>query len=221
MTTVFLLGQFGTGANYPKTNLNTEKREESMWWNSMTSFEHVYWIIAIAASTILIIQFVIACVAGLDIHGGDVHTGSDLGAHGNEFGMPHFQLLTIRNIVAFFAIFGWSGLAFYHNHVSSGVVIVLSFLCGLAMMAITAGIFYFLSTLQSTGNVDVSLAKGQNATVYLPVPPSRQGTGKIEIVLQGKKNELNALTNDTERIPTGASVKVIEISNNQAIVERI
>ena len=50
---------------------------EASWWGQMTSLEHVYWIIAIAASVILLIQLVLAFVSGLDLH-----VGSDLGAHG-------------------------------------------------------------------------------------------------------------------------------------------
>jgi len=192
-----------------------------MWWNSMTSFEHLYWVIAIAASTILAIQLIIACFSGFEFHSGEIHTGSDLGGHNSDFGMPHFQLLTIRNLVAFFTLLGWSGIAFCHSHLATGMVVFLSILCGVAMMLVTAGLFYLLSTLQSSGNIDLNHAKGENATVYLPIQPSRKGTGKIEVVLQGKKVELDALTDGTETIPTGVTVKITSIINNQAIVERI
>jgi hypothetical protein len=138
---------------------------DQSWWGAMSSVEHVYWIIAIAASTILAVQLIIACISGLEFH-----IGSDLGSHDvghHDIDMPHFQLLTVRNIVAFFALFGWSGLAFYHGGFHIGVVILLSFICGFIMMVITALIFLALSKMQSSGNLDYAAAKGLKAVAYL------------------------------------------------------
>jgi membrane protein implicated in regulation of membrane protease activity len=185
------------------------------WWGQMTSVEHVYWIIAIAGSIFLLIQLVLAFVSGIDFH-----IGSDLGAHGGDFGFPHFQLLTLRNIVAFFAVFGWVGLAMFHAGASITLTIIVSFFCGLLVMVIMSAMFFGLSHLQSSGNIDVSLAKGQQANVYLTIPPTRKIGGKIEVTLQGKIIEMNAITDNTEPIPTGTIVMITDILNNQALVER-
>jgi len=193
------------------------------WWASMSPLEHVYWIISIASSTVLAIQLVIAMFTGLDLH-----MGSDLGAHGTDagdhdagVGIPHFQLLTIRNVVAFFALFGWSGLAFYHAHLSTWLIIILSFMCGFLMMVVTALLFLGLSKLQSSGNIDYSAAKGKRATVYLRVPPAGQGAGQITLVLQGKSMEMEALNHEPQEIPTGTQVIIKDITNSKALIERI
>jgi hypothetical protein len=189
---------------------------DNTWWAAMSSLEHVYWIIAVAASVMLAVQLALAFVSGLEFH-----MGSDLAAHHDGgFDAPHFQLLTIRNVVAFFAVFGWSGLALYHAGVSHALTIFISFSCGLAMMFIMAAMFWGLSKLQSSGTIDVNGAKGEIAETYLTIPPLRKGTGKIEVILQGKKVEMDALTDDPEKIATGSAVKIIAILNNQAIVER-
>jgi hypothetical protein len=185
------------------------------WWGQMTSLEHVYWIISVAASVILAIQLVLAFTTGFDFH-----MGSDLGAHGGDMNLPHFQLLTIRNVVGFFAVFGWVGIAMIHAHASTALTIAVSFACGLAMMGIMTAMFLGLSRLQSSGNLDVASAKGQEAKVYLTIPPARKSGGIIEVVLQGKMVEIDALTDNGEQIPTGAFVKVKEIINNIALVER-
>jgi hypothetical protein len=188
---------------------------EYSWWGQMSPLEHVYWIISIAASVVLAIQLVLAFVSGLDFH-----MGSDLGAHGGDLNLPHFQLLTIRNVVGFSAVFGWVGLAMIHAHASTALTIAVSFVCGLCMMAIMTAMFLGLSRLQSSGNLEVSSAKGKDAKVYLAIPPARKSGGKIELVLQGKVVELDALTDQAEQIPTGAFVTVKDIINNQALVER-
>lgn len=192
------------------------------WWGSLSPVEHVYWIIAVAASTVLAIQLIIACVSGFEFH-----MGSDLGAHGGDAGHhghgdvdPHFQLLTIRNIVAFFALFGWTGLAFISQELPLWAVIIFSSLCGFAMMIITAGIFYGLYKLQSDGTVKYASAKGLKGSVYLKIPQVGQGAGQIRVILQGKIVEMEAVTTEPSEIPTGASVLIKDVSSSQAIVER-
>jgi hypothetical protein len=152
--------------------------------------------------------------------------GSDLGGHGGDAGhhgdieMPHFQLLTIRNVVAFFSLFGWTGLAFYHHGWPLWLVLILSSFCGFAMMVVTAGIFYGLYKLQSNGNVNYDSAKGLKAIVYLKIPPVGQGQGQIRVVLQGKITEMDAYSTDSLEIPIGANVLIKEVSSSKAIVER-
>jgi membrane protein implicated in regulation of membrane protease activity len=192
------------------------------WWGSLTPIEHVYWIISIAASTVLAIQLIIACVSGFEFHMGSM--GSDLGSHGgdgsHDMGMPHFQLLTIRNLVAFFSLFGWSGLAFYHQGLPLWVVILLSTFCGFIMMVITAALFYGMYKMQSSGNVSYENAKGLKASVYIRIPPVGQGVGQIRVILQGKIVEMDADTTSSEEIPTGSSVFIKEVSSSKATVER-
>lgn len=197
------------------------------WWGSLSPVEHVYWIIAIAASTVLAIQLIIACATGLDFHIGSI--GSDLGSHGGDAGHhhggdmdPHFQLLTIRNVVAFFALFGWTGLAFFRQGLPLWAVILLSSLCGFAMMVLTAGIFYGLYKLQSDGTVKYGAAKGLKGIVYLRIPPVGAGCGQIRVVLQGKVIEMEALSSEPVEIPTGATILITEITNSsRALVERV
>lgn len=194
------------------------------WWGSLSPIEHVYWIISVAATTILAIQLVIACASGFEFHMGSM--GSDLGGHSgdvghdHDMGMPHFQLLTIRNVVAFFSLFGWTGLAFNHMGLPLGLTIFLSFICGLIMMVATAAIFYSLYKLQSDGNVDYNSAKGLKASVYLRIPPVGQGAGQIRVILQGKITEMDAISTETTEIPTGANVLIKDVANSKAIVER-
>lgn len=197
-----------------------------LWWSHLSSVEHVYWIIAVAATTVLAIQLVIACISGAEMgfHVGSM--GSDLGSHGGDAGHghdlaePHFQLLTIRTVVSFFAIFGWSGLAFYHQGLSTLMVTILSFSCGLVMMVITAAAFYGLSRLQCSGNVDYSAAKGQKAQVYLRIPPVGTGFGQVKLALQGSMVYMDAYSTESKEIPTGDFVTIKEVSSSKAVVER-
>ena len=74
--------------------------------------------------------------------------------------------------------------------------------------------------LQSDGTMDLKNALGLCGTVYLTVPPRRQGTGKITLVLQGQLGEFEALTDEAEPLKTGQSVQVVGLSGPVMVVCR-
>jgi len=184
-----------------------------MWWNSLSSIEHVYWIIAVASSIVLFIQLIIACFAGFDF-GSDIELEHDIDTG------PDFQLLTVRNVVAFFSLMGWSGLTLLDKQVSIPITIVFSFLCGTVMMVISASFFFFISKLQSNGNIDLGQAVGKTARVYLTIPEKNSGIGKVQVGLKGKLIELKAVTEGKE-IKTGMNIKINAITNSIVSVEKI
>jgi len=189
------------------------------WWNAMMTFEKVYWFIAIIGGSILAIQLILA-MFGLS-HSGDV----DISSHDNidpshhDISGPHFQLLTIRNIVAFFAMFGWSGIALIHSHANKIITMLMSFVCGLIMMVLTGLLFYFIMKLSRSGNMDINESVGKTGTAYYPIPATNSGQGRVNIVLNGQVRELNAMTMGP-KIESGMPVKVLRVLNNILIVER-
>ena len=57
--------------------------------------------------------------------------------------------------------------------------------------------------------------------VYLRIPATREGQGKVQISLLGSVQEISAMT-DGAFIPTGARVRVIQvIDDNTLLVEPI
>jgi len=190
------------------------------WWSQLSGFEHVYWIIAVPSTLALLVQLILSFLAGFELqHDFDVHDG-DLHSAGGDIG-GHFQLLTVRNVVAFFAMCGWSGLALYHGGFSKVIVILGSCFTGFVMMVIIAAIFLGISKLVSSGTIELKSAVNSIATVYVPIPPNRSGTGKINATIEGKVVEIGAVTDDTEKIATGTSVRIKDIVNNQYVVERM
>ena len=70
--------------------------------------------------------------------------------------------------------------------------------------------------LQSSGNIELGDAIGKVGSVYIPIPPSMQGVGKINITIQERFVEVCAITRAKRRLKTGESVRVVatdEIGN--------
>lgn len=194
-----------------------------VWWSSMTIFEQVFWYIALPFSVIFIIQLIMT-FAGLGGHSGDVggdfsHDGSDIQHdHPANEAVQSFNLFTLRNFIAFFTILGWTGIACIHSELNVGWTIGISIVMGLAAMFLVAGLFYFISRLSDSGNVNMQNAIGQTGNVYIPLRAKAANTGKVSIAFQGALREMPAITQGDEDLATGTLVRVTGISGGTVLI---
>jgi len=189
------------------------------WWVGMSAIEHVYWFIAVIASTALLIQAILT-FAGMSHDSIDFHHDVSSG-HGDM--QAHFQLLSIRSLVAFFTMLGWSGIALIHAKGALNnpvLVVVVSIIVGSVFAVVVAGFFYGMTKLVSSGNVDIKNTIGRTASVYLKIPANMSGTGKVNVMIQSQVREFDAMSKDLTAIPSGSPVKVVDVQNNTLIVER-
>lgn len=89
------------------------------WFSALTLFEKVYWSVAIIGTVILAILLVTTLLGGeADEFDGDVDADID-----GDAGIG-FQFLSFKNLVGFFSIFGWSGLACIDAELSKRPVMI-------------------------------------------------------------------------------------------------
>ena len=152
----------------------------------------------------------------------DFDTGGHIDVHGHEHGIDAagFRFFTVRGIVAFFCIFGWSGLAFYASGMQAALTILLAVVCGFAAMFAIGLMFYAVKRLQSSGNIKYSNALGKTAEVYIPIPAQRSGKGKVMVNVQERLIEADAVTDEETPLKTGENVKVVGNISNTLIVKR-
>jgi hypothetical protein len=186
-------------------------------------FEKVMWALALPSSVVFVIQMVMT-FAGMDGDGvsadfsGDINSDVDLGgSHDVQHDAVPFQIFTFRNFINFFLAFGWTGIALYPIVQNKLMVVLISSVSGIALVAIVVFIFYSLSKATQSGNINLNNALNKKAQVYLTIPPSNSGIGKIQMEIQGSIREYDAVT-DGEKIPTGQTVKVTGISNNNILM---
>ena len=183
------------------------------WYAALSTFEQIYWGIALIASVFFVFVIVTTLIGG-DTDGFDGDVDADIEG---DTGIG-FQFFTFKNLVAFFTIFGWSGITFHDSGYSQGIVILLSTICGLAMMFVMAFLIYQISKLSSSGTLDMSNALGQIGEVYLTVGANRSRIGKVQITVQGSLRELQALTDADIDLPTNTVVKVNEVTANGILI---
>jgi len=183
------------------------------FFEGMTSLEQTYWIIALIGSAAFLVIFILTFIGGGD---------SDMEADASDFevddGGVGFQFFTFKNVVAFFTIFGWSGVTCLDNELSTGTTLIISTIAGLLMMVLTSLLFYWMHKLAESGTLKIQNAVGVIGEVYLPIGAERSKMGKVQIKVQGSLRELEAITDESEELKTGAMVKVIEIVSAEILL---
>jgi hypothetical protein len=184
---------------------------DTEWWSALDSFEKTFWIIAIPSSFAFLIQLITTFL------GGDMDTDTDLDTEVESDTGVGFQFLTIKNLIAFFTIFSWTGIACIDIGLGKSPTIIISLIAGLVMMTIMASIFYFANKLTESGSLNLRNAVNAEGQTYLTIPAKKGGYGKIQIKIQGALRDLDAVTKDSTDIPTGTIVKVTEVSSNNVL----
>lgn len=192
----------------------------------------LYLILGAAGSTILILQFAMtllgfghhdfdtghfdaAADGAAHVGGGDVH---DHVVDHNESSI-FFKMLSFRAMTAAATFFGWSGLAALQGGLSTIRSFSVAFGAGLLSMYLVAWLLRALSSLHAEGNVQISRTIGALGTVYLTIPGSRQGVGKVHVNVQERTMEYSAITQD-EKLATGMPVVVVGIVDNDTLEVR-
>ncbi|RPD96638.1 hypothetical protein EGM88_09760 [Aureibaculum marinum] len=187
------------------------------FFNGMSTFEQTYWIIALIGSIIFFI-IMISTFIGESMDSDMLEDSTEFEADDGGVG---FQFFTLKNLIAFFTIFGWTGVVCSGSGLSSGITLIISVVAGLLMMVATSSLFYFMHKLAEDGTLKIKNAIGTIGEVYLPIGANRSKTGKVQIRVQGALRELEALTDENKDLPTGTVVKVTEIVSAEILLVEI
>lgn len=189
------------------------------WFLSLDPVLRVYWGIALFASTIFVVQTVMSFI-GI----GDMDTDMDMDMDGmsdtdalDDAGAMH--LLSIRNIIYFLLGLGWTGVSLWHTIENRYLLALAGVLVGCAFVAVFITLFRQMMKLQSNGAFNINDAVGKTVDVYLRIPAQRTGMGKVQVSFNGSIQELDALTDSEDVIPSGAKVTVIEVIGRALLVK--
>lgn len=221
-----------------------------VWWETLGTVGQVFACVAIPSTVILFLQTILMLIGigghgvdsdsadldsgdadvggGLDMDGdfdgGDVNDGifGEHDAHdGHDGSDGGLRLFSFRGIIAFLCVLGWVGVLCARLQVAMPLTILFSAASGLAAMVLIALLFRLIYSLQADGTENIRNALGASGTVYLRIPPQRNGRGKVNLLLDGKLVEKEAVTDEEEMIAYGEQIVVVGISGGtELIVQR-
>ena len=191
------------------------------WWNGLEMFMRVLYCIAIPATVILILQTILLVVGfgdggDGDISGADADAGGDyatddgelLPADSNAGDFNVLSLFTIQGMVALFCVLGWSAIIARVNGLHIALCIVIGLVLGIGAMFGVSKLIRLSTKLASNGAIAYDNAVGLTATVYIKIPAGGKEHGKVNLTMQERLVEADAITFADEEIPTGTQVKI-------------
>jgi membrane protein implicated in regulation of membrane protease activity len=140
----------------------------------------------------------------------------DGGGHDASHADDGLRVFTVRGIVAFLAIGGWTGVALLRA--GEVAALVGAVVAGAAALLFAAFLLKWALKLQSSGNLDIRNAVDRTATVYIPIPPRRADSGRVTMLLQGRFAELDAVTDSDTPLKTGESVQVVGVLGESCLI---
>lgn len=178
------------------------------WWNGMNGFEHVLFIIAAAATVLLVIQIVLLLIGFAD--DGDF-----------DFDDDGVSLFTLKGMTSFFAIGGWTGLVISTSGGKTWLAVVIALVAGLAAFVLIGFLMRQMVKMQSQGNIELENAVGKTATVYVSIPENMTGKGKVVLTLQERYTELDAMTKEQRKLKTDEIVEIDSLIDDTVIVSSV
>jgi len=130
------------------------------------------------------------------------------------------KIISIRGIIAFFAIGGWAGIVAVTSGMRTIWAVQIALLSGAAAMILASFVIKLALNMQSSGNISLNNAVSQIAEVYITIPPARSNTGKVMMILQERFTEIDAVTDSAEAIRPNTKVEVIGLANKDCLIVR-
>jgi hypothetical protein len=177
----------------------------------------MFWYVALPATLIFLVQLILTFVGADAADGADANFEGDLDA---DVSGP-FQLLSFRNLINFLLGFGWGGISFSNIIENRSTLILLAVIIGLSFFVMFFFIMKELYKLQEDNTVKIDEAINHVGSVYITIPASKSGFGKIQISIKGSQREYQAVTSG-EAIQSGIAIRVVEIMDgNICVVEKL
>lgn len=177
-----------------------------------------YLICLLAGGTLMALQFLLSFMGigdhhdtggDHDFHGHDVHHAGHHAGHDHQ-GSWFVGVLTFRALVAALTFFGIAGMTAHSQQLEAGPTLVVALAAGAAALFLVAYMMRALSNLKAEGTARIERAVGHNGTVYLPIPAEKGGVGKVQLNLQNRTVEYQAIT-PHQQLPTRARVVVTAV----------
>jgi membrane protein implicated in regulation of membrane protease activity len=187
---------------------------------------------AIVGGTILGCQFVLTLLGFMDV-GGDIpddlpddadFSGAvDIDGDGLSEGQTHtsgdwlFGVISFRTLVAAVTFFGLAGMTARSAEMNPVAQLLVAIGAGVAAMF---GVYWLMRQvykLNQDSTIRIKRAIGKTGTVYLPIPAAHGGSGKVQIAVQQRLMEYEAVTGHGQKLAGGTKIVVVGVFDNETL----
>ncbi len=180
-------------------------------WQDLSLMGKIYWIVAVPSTVLFLILIV------MSLFGADADADADVSDVDVSEGFGG-SILSLKSIISFLMMFGWAGIISKSYKVGVFGTILIAVVAGIIALIAVSAVIYFLTKLSHSGTMNLKNAIGKKGDVILRIPPKKEGSGQVQILVQGSLRTLQAVTEETEEIRSGTSIRVIDILNNDVLL---
>lgn len=179
------------------------------WWEALTLLQKIFVGCAIPSSLFIILTFAFSCITlEAEMHFGNFDLDLD----------DPFGIFNLRGLMSFFSIGGWAGYGLTLYNLSDPIAIAGGVISGLITAKATTSLMNYLMKTNYNGNIKPENAIGKRGEVYLTIPANGKEQGKVNVLVQGKLVEFDAITNKGVELKTGDTIAVIDIKEGNILV---
>ncbi len=182
------------------------------WFADLNTMEMIFAIAAICGGALLGLRLLLQIFFG----GGE----GDMDALEGDALDPAFTVLSLQFIMSFALMFGLVGLyVMRQTQAGAGLAIAAGTGAGMATGWLMHRIMCWMQGLQHSGTLQLDKAIGASGTVYLTIPVG--GSGRIQVELQGRLIELDAVIDGDTPLPTGTAISITGRRGGAMVVSQI
>ncbi len=173
----------------------------------MSGLRQSLWSLAIVATLLLLILIAASVVGRL------YDSDSD-----PEHSEKESVWINARWLLSFFAIFGWVGVIFSYTNVSLNLSLLISTIAGILAALISRRVASFLlNHPRLNADMEANDLRESVGQVLQPIPPHRNGFGKVHVDKRGVPFEIEAITAGQE-LPPGVPIRVIDVIDGRVLL---
>ena len=128
------------------------------------------------------------------------------------------RLFTVRSIMAFLMMGSWVGFLLSRAGANEFVSLLGAAVSGIVALVFMAKLMQLILGLQEDGTTKIKNALGQTGQVYIRIPGGEKGKGKVNVTVQEKLCEFDAVTKQSETIKTGEMIYVTDVREGNVLV---
>ena len=177
----------------------------------------VYFVLAMVGTGLFAIRVVLMLVFGghsggdFDLH---VDAGGDVAGH--EAG--GFSLFSMLSMMSFMMGAGWMGLLGRTEWgLSSFPAAAAASAFGFALMFFTSLCLLAMRKFQQEGKYNLRSAIGKTGRVYLTIPPKGEGSGQVEITVDGRRSVVPAVS-VAGKIESFSTVRITDVRDDGVLI---
>jgi len=183
-----------------------------IFWDNLTTLGKIYWTIAIPATFIYIISFIIWLI-------NKESDNNDIDGIDDEVNFLEY-FINFKTFMSFFTISAWIGIICINKDLSISLIIVISLISGLLMMLFFSYILFLFDKIKHNKTLQLNKILGMEGLVYLTIPAKRKSNGKIQVKLQGEIITIDAKTDEDDQIVSNTKIIIIDfLENNEILVK--